>query len=1328
MVGWRGVGPWLVLVLLFATLPNHARGETMAERARRFSADAAALGRSVPVEGSEGARVRMAMFLTAELHDLRRVDFAALDQAGRVDWLLLKNHLEGELEGLELGIRKSREVEALLPFARGIVELEESRRRMERPDPERAASRVAEIAAMVETARDGLAKRAGAKEPRAEWDSPVLGRRAAMEVDKLARAFRDWLRFYQGYDPEMTWWVEQPGKDLSEALARYAKLLRAEVAGYKEGADEPVIGDPIGREALLAALHREMIPLSPEELIEIANEEFAWCEREYKRAANELGFGDDWRRALEHVKRLHVRPGEQPGLIKQLADEAVAFLEERDLLTIPPLAKEVWRMEMMSPERQKVNPYFTGGEVISVSFPTDSMSHGEKVMSLRGNNIHFCRATVHHELIPGHHLQIFQSQRFNTHRRAFTTPFLIEGWALYWEMLLWDLQFQQSPEDRIGALFWRSHRCARIIFSLNFHLGKMTAAEAIQFLVDRVGHEPTGATAEVRRSVAGDYSPLYQAAYMLGGLQLRALHKELVATGRMTPRQFHDAVLEQNAIPVTLIRAALTGQELTPDGPAPWRFREPLKPAASTDGPPPPQTEQKPNLEVYRDQVRPHWFGEGKFWYSNALADGAKEFVLVDAAAPEKRPAFDHARLALELGKVAGAKLDGAKLPFDEITLSPDLARVAVEFQGRGWEVDLVTYAAMPAGEKPAEAKPMVEERPRGRGGRGAGGDPHAAARAAARSPDGQWEVVVKGHNLFLRPLGGRSEAERQLTFDANPASSYRLDASRDRLVGMNYDKPDPEDSLPDISWAPDSRHFIAMRTRAGGFREVHLVESSPRDQLQPKLSAYPYLKPGDEIPITKPRLFAVEGGREIPVDDSLSPNPWSIDSARWSDDSARFRMLYNQRGHQVMRLLSIEAATGAVRPLVEEVAATFIDYAGKRFLEVLEGSNEAIWMSERDGWNHLYLYDIAAGAVKTQITRGQWVVRRVERVDAEKRQIWFYASGWHPGQSPYHLHLARVNFDGGGLIFLTQGDGTHRAEFSPDRRWLIDTWSRVDQPPVTELRDAETGQLLLELERADVANLERAGVPFPERFVAKGRDGVTDIWGVVHWPSGLDRSRKYPVIENIYAGPHSSHVPVGFRASHGQRQFTDRGFVVVQIDGMGTSNRSKQFHDVCWKNLVDAGLPDRILWMRALARKHPHLDLERVGIYGGSAGGQNAVAALLHHGDFYKVGAADCGCHDNRMDKIWWNELWMGWPVGPHYAENSNVTHAAKLQGKLLLTVGELDRNVDPSSTFQLANALIQAGKDVDFLVIPGAGHGAAEGPFGRRKRMEFFVEHLKP
>ena len=382
--------------------------------------------------------------------------------------------------------------------------------------------------------------------------------------------------------------------------------------------------------------------------------------------------------------------------------------------------------------------------------------------------------------------------------------------------------------------------------------------------------------------------------------------------------------------------------------------------------------------------------------------------------------------------------------------------------------------------------------------------------------------------------------------------------------------------------------------------------------------------------------------------------------------------------------------------------------------------------MSEADGWNHLYLYDAKTGELKNRITRGPWVVREVDRVDEQARQVWFRAGGIRPGENPYYVDYCRVNFDGSGLTVLTDGDGDHTVEFAPDRRTFFDTWSRVNQPPVTVLRSAADGRLLCELSRGDWSELLRTGWSAPEPFCARGRDGTTDIWGVLFRPMNFDVGRKYPVVEDIYAGPQSSYAPRAFQPFYAAQKLAELGFVVVQIDGMGTSDRSKSFHDVCWQNLQDAGLPDRIPWMQAAARKYPYMDLTRVGIYGGSAGGQNALGALLFHGDFYKVGWADCGCHDNRMDKIWWNEQWMGWPVGPQYAAASNVTHAAQLQGKLMLVVGELDHNVDPSSTMQVVNALIKADKDFDLLVVPGADHGAGGSPYGQRRIADFFVRNL--
>ena len=589
----------------------------------------------------------------------------------------------------------------------------------------------------------------------------------------------------------------------------------------------------------------------------------------------------------------------------------------------------------------------------------------------------------------------------------------------------------------------------------------------------------------------------------------------------------------------------------------------------------------------------------------------------------------------------------------------------------------------------------------RGRGGRQ--GNNEAARRARnGVSPDERWQARIEGHNVILRNRA--SDEEFPLSADGVETSAYQ---------GR-------------IHWSPDSTKLAVFQRRQGDARQVHIVESSPRDQLQPKLHSFKYLKPGDRIDQSWPRLFDVEQKRQIPVSEELFKNPWRIDQLSWAQDSSEFSFLYNERGHQVLRVAAVNAETGQARAVIDEIAETFVCYSHKTFFRRLDDSGEIIWMSERDGWNHLYLYDGKSGHLKNQITKGPWVVRGVDRVDVDKRQVWFRAGGIHADQDPYHVHYCRVNFDGTELTTLTKGDGTHQIEYSPDGKCFLDTYSRVDLAPVTELRRSRDGSLLCELERGDWTELAESHWQAPERFVAKGRDGLTDIHGVLFRPTTFDPNKSYPVIEQIYAGPHSAHAPKQFRSYHGAQSMAELGFIVVQIDGMGTSHRSKKFHDVCWRNIGDAGLPDRILWIKAAAEDRPWMDLSRVGIYGGSAGGQNAMRALIAHGDFYRVAVADCGCHDNRMDKIWWNEQWMGWPVAPHYAESSNVTQAHRLQGKLMLIVGELDRNVDPASTMQVVDALVKADKDFDLVVIPGAGHGAAGTKYGRRRQRDFFVRHL--
>ena len=535
----------------------------------RYSEDHSALFRRYPLGYAPERAERLRSFYAAWRDSLRSMDYDALGVEERIDWQLLENQLRYRLELAEREQRLMAGMEGFLPFAGELMALESARIAMAPVDARASAALLAALPERVADTRRALEARLEAEDAGV---SRIVALRAASALGDLRRALSRWYGHYTGYDPLFTWWVQEPYGAAEEALEAYEDFLREKVVGYAEGEDEPIVGDPIGAEGMRADLLYEMMPYTPQELIAIARQELAWGEEEMRRAARDLGYGDDWKAALEHVKTLHVEPGAQPALVVELAEEAERFLEERDLVTIPPLAKEIWRMEMMSPEMQKVAPFFLGGEIVRVAFPTADMSHEEKLMSLRGNNVHFSRAVVHHELIPGHHLQGFMADRYNPHRQVFRTPFWNEGGALYWEMLLWDLDFPQGPEDRIGMLFWRMHRAARIIFSLSFHLEQMTPQEAIDFLVERVGHERENAEAEVRRSFNGSYSPLYQAAYMLGGLQLRALHEELVGGGRMSNREFHDAVLQGGPMPIEMVRARLLGTLRPRDFSPGWRF------------------------------------------------------------------------------------------------------------------------------------------------------------------------------------------------------------------------------------------------------------------------------------------------------------------------------------------------------------------------------------------------------------------------------------------------------------------------------------------------------------------------------------------------------------------------------------------------------------------------------------------------------------------------------------------------------------------------------------------------------------------------------------
>lgn len=576
----------------------------LADVVERFTTDINSISRRYDAGDSPAQRRRMREFYSGWLSRLGEINFDKLGQEGRIDYVLLSNYLKHQLVLMDRRDKQRGETAALLPFADRLLALQDARRNLTTIDSHAAASTLASVAAQVDSLRSrfeapparadsSLGRKAAAPPPKV---SRTVANRAADNVDQIRAVVSSWYRYYDGYDPTFTWWAKNPYKRLDESLTRYARTLREKVVGFKPsetsaatggaggGGDRsdtnegPIIGDPIGAQGLKEDLVYEMIPYTPEELIAIAQREYAFSLSEMKKAARAMGFGDDWKTAVEKVKNTYVDPGKQPDLIRDLARQAEAFFDQHDWVTIPALAREDWRMEMMSPERQRVAPFFLGGESILVSYPTADMTEEEKLMSLRGNNPHFSHATVFHELNPGHHLQGFISARYNSHRRLFSTPFWSEGQSLYWEMFLWDHGFQATPEDRVGALFWRMHRSARIIFSLNFHLGKMTPVEAVNFLVDTVDFERANAEAEVRRSFNGSYPPLYQIGYMIGGLELRALHKELVDSGKMTDRAFHDAVLQSGPMPIAMVRARLENGPLTRDGPVPWRFADALPP------------------------------------------------------------------------------------------------------------------------------------------------------------------------------------------------------------------------------------------------------------------------------------------------------------------------------------------------------------------------------------------------------------------------------------------------------------------------------------------------------------------------------------------------------------------------------------------------------------------------------------------------------------------------------------------------------------------------------------------------------------------------------
>lgn len=576
-------------------------------------------------------------------------------------------------------------------------------------------------------------------------------------------------------------------------------------------------------------------------------------------------------------------------------------------------------------------------------------------------------------------------------------------------------------------------------------------------------------------------------------------------------------------------------------------------------------------------------------------------------------------------------------------------------------------------------------------------------------SPDGKQVAYIEGYNVVVAPYTpDYANKKHVLTQDGTIANYYSNQ----------------------IQWSPDGRYLFVCKRKPVEKRYDYYVESSPSDQLQPILHKQEYAKPGDELPQKQPVVIEVATGKKVEADPHAVENQYDLGYFQWTPDSREVTMEYNRRGHKLYQLVAMDAATGSLRTVVEETSDKFVNYP-RIWRQFVDGGKQLLWTSERDNWNHIYLCDVAKGKVLRQVTKGAWCVREVQAVDEKKGLIYFSASGVDPKEDPYLIHYYVIDIDGKGMLCLTPQDGNHSAVYSGDRHYLVDTYSKVDTPPVTVLVDVAetigTGKVVSGIiEAADISRLKRNGWVAPEIFTAKGRDGKTDMWGIIQRPTNLDPTKKYPVIEYIYAGPGDAYTPKSFCSyDWNMTSLADLGFVIVQLDAMGTAWRGKQFEEVCYKNLKDAGFPDRELWIKAACEKYPYIDSTRVGIFGASAGGQESTTAVLLHGDFYKAAYSSCGCHDNRMDKIWWNELWMGYPVDSSYVECSNVYNAPKLTRPLMLVVGEMDDNVDPSSTYQVANALIKANKNFELVVLPGVHHTMGEW-FGEHKRFDFFVKNL--
>jgi len=721
---------------------------------------------------------------------------------------------------------------------------------------------------------------------------------------------------------------------------------------------------------------------------------------------------------------------------------------------------------------------------------------------------------------------------------------------------------------------------------------------------------------------------------------------------------------------------------------------------------------------AYDGMVDPQWIGKtNRFWYRKEGPFG-KQFMLVDVGALTSSPAFDHEKIAAALSSATKQSFTARALPFDAIRFADSERTLQFDAAGATWACRLDSYTCTHSSD------PFDYDG--GDGGAGRGGAANdRLPRTEVPSPDGKLLAFVRDHDLWIRVK----------------ATGEQIRLSHDGEHFYDYGTPLPSPTLmvaqgteevvqtPAIFWSPDSMRIATYVMDQRNFPRLTITQSAPKDQFRPKYFSYAYPLPVDfDLPTAKLVSFDVAKRKQITVwAKPLNQLYYGGPAVEWAADSSRFTYREIDRGYQHVRLRSVDAATGVSRTILEEKGAPLVD-TSILLTRSFNGGREVIWSAERDGWSHFYLYDADKGALKNQITKGEWVVRGIDYIDETARSLYFSAGGREAGRDPYLRHAYRINLDGSGIMLLTPEDADHAVSFSPDGKFFVDSYSRADLPTVSVIRSSADGHVVKEIEKAEFSKLTAMGWKFPEPFKAKAADGKTDLYGLIWRPTNFDPKKSYPVIENIYTGPQAAYVPKTFAAyRHQQQAIAELGFITVFVDGRGTALRSLAFRAPTYYNLGQgSGGDDHIAVFKQMAAKYPYMDLKRVGVWGHSAGGYDSTHAILTHPEFYKVAVSSAGCHDNRMDKSTWNEQWMGWPVDKHYEEQSNYTLAPKLEGKLFLAHGDVDENVPMPATIKLVDALVSANKDFDFLIMPNRPHGFGNDPYFVRRRWDYFVKNL--